>query len=52
MRMNEDGKTLRAMDLLVPGFVEIVGGSKREEREDVLRARMQEMNLNEEDYWW
>ena len=52
MRMNEDGKTVRAMDLLVPGVGEIVGGSQREEREDVLRARMQEMNLNEEDYWW
>ena len=50
--MNEDGKTVRAMDLLVPGVGEIVGGSQREEREDVLRARMQEMNLNEEDYWW
>ena len=52
MRMNEDGKTVRAMDLLVPGVGEIVGGSQREGREDVLRARMQEMNLNEEDYWW
>lgn len=52
MRMNEDGKTVRAMDLLVPGVGEIVGGSQREEREDVLRERMQEMNLNEEDYWW
>lgn len=52
MRMNEDGKTVRAMDLLVPGVGEIVGGSQREEREDVIRARMQEMNLNEEDYWW
>ena len=52
MRMNEDSKTVRAMDLLVPGVGEIVGGSQREEREDVLRARMQEMNLNEEDYWW
>lgn len=52
MRMNEDGKTVRAMDLLVPGVGEIVGGSQREEREDVLRERMQELNLNEEDYWW
>ena len=52
MRMNEDSKTVRAMDLLVPGVGEIVGGSQREEREDVLRARMQEMNLNVEDYWW
>lgn len=52
MRMNEDGKTVRAMDLLVPGVGEIVGGSQREEREDVLRERMKELNLNEEDYWW
>lgn len=52
MRMNEDGKTVRAMDLLVPGVGEIVGGSQREEREDVLLERIKEMNLNEEDYWW
>lgn len=52
MRMNEDGKTVRAMDLLVPGVGEIVGGSQREEREDVLLERMKELNLNEEDYWW
>lgn len=52
MRMNEDGKTVRAMDLLVPGVGEIVGGSQREERYDVLLERIKEMNLNEEDYWW
>ena len=52
MRMNEDGKTVRAMDLLVPGVGEIVGGSQREERHDVLLDRIKEMNLNEEDYWW
>ena len=52
MRMNEDGKTVRAMDLLVPGVGEIVGGSQREEREDVLLQRIQEMGLKEEDYWW
>ncbi|EPZ59213.1 asparagine--tRNA ligase [[Clostridium] sordellii ATCC 9714] len=52
MRMNEDGKTVRAMDLLVPGVGEIVGGSQREERHDVLLERIKEMNLNEEDYWW
>ncbi|OJT73551.1 asparagine--tRNA ligase, partial [Clostridioides difficile] len=52
MRMNEDGKTVRAMDLLVPGVGEIVGGSQREEREDVLLDRINEMGLREEDYWW
>ncbi|MCC0684572.1 asparagine--tRNA ligase [Clostridioides sp. ZZV15-6383] len=52
MRMNEDGKTVRAMDLLVPGVGEIVGGSQREEREDVLLDRIHEMGLREEDYWW
>lgn len=52
MRMNEDGKTVRAMDLLVPGVGEIVGGSQREERYDVLLDRIKEMGLKEEDYWW
>ncbi len=52
MRMNEDGKTVRAMDLLVPGVGEIVGGSQREEREDKLLERIEEMGLNKEDYWW
>jgi asparaginyl-tRNA synthetase len=52
MRMNDDGKTVRAMDLLVPGVGEIVGGSQREEREDVLLAKIDEMGLNKEDYWW
>ena len=52
MRMNEDGKTVRAMDLLVPGVGEIVGGSQREERYDKLLDRINEMGLNEEDYWW
>ena len=52
MRMKEDGKTVRAMDLLVPGVGEIVGGSQREEREDKLLARIEEMGLNKEDYWW
>lgn len=52
MRMNEDGKTVRAMDLLVPGVGEIVGGSQREERYDVLLDRIHEMGLNEKDYWW
>ena len=52
MRLNDDGKTVAAMDLLVPGVGEIIGGSQREERLDVLTARMKELNLNEEDYWW
>ena len=52
MRLNEDGKTVAAMDCLVPGIGEIIGGSQREERLDVLKARMAELNLNEEDYWW
>ena len=52
MRMNDDGKTVAAMDLLVPGVGEIIGGSQREERLDVLRARMAELDLKEEDYWW
>ncbi len=52
MRLNDDGKTVAAMDLLVPGVGEIIGGSQREERIDVLTARMKELNLKEEDYWW
>ncbi|MDQ0150228.1 asparagine--tRNA ligase [Eubacterium multiforme] len=52
MRMNDDNKTVAAMDLLVPGIGEIIGGSQREERLDLLKKRMSELNLNEEDYWW
>lgn len=52
MRLNDDGKTVAACDLLVPGVGEIIGGSQREERYDVLKARMDELNLKEEDYWW
>ena len=52
MRMNEDGKTVRAMDLVVPGVGEIIGGSQREERYDLLMDRIKECGLNEEDYWW
>ena len=52
MRLNDDGKTVAAMDLLVPGVGEIIGGSQREEREDVLLARMKECGLKEQDYWW
>ena len=52
MRLNDDGKTVAAMDLLVPGVGEIIGGSQREERLDVLTARMAELGLDEKDYWW
>lgn len=52
MRANDDGKTVTAMDLLVPGIGEIVGGAQREERLDVLQANMKNHNLSEEDYWW
>ena len=52
MRVNDDGKTVRAMDVLVPGVGEIIGGSQREERLDVLEARMEEQHLNPDDYWW
>lgn len=52
MRANDDGKTVTAMDLLVPGIGEIVGGAQREERLDVLQSNMVQHNLSEEDYWW
>ena len=52
MRVNDDGNTVAAMDLLVPGIGELIGGSQREERYDVLTARLHEMGLNPEDYWW
>lgn len=52
MRMNEDGKTVAAMDILAPGIGEIIGGSQREERLEQLDARMDQMGLNKEDYSW
>jgi len=52
MRQNDDGKTVAALDLLVPGIGEIIGGSQREERMEKLLARIKEMKLNEEDYKW
>lgn len=52
MRLNDDGKTVAAMDLLVPGIGEIIGGSQREERYDVLLNRMNELGLSPDDYWW
>ena len=52
MRLNDDGKTVAATDMLVPGVGELIGGSQREERMDVLLKRMEELGLKEEDYWW
>ncbi len=52
MRQNADGKTVAAMDVLAPGIGEIIGGSQREERLDVLDARIAEMGLHAADYWW
>ena len=52
MRLNDDGKTVAAADCLVPGIGEIIGGSQREERLDVLTERMAQLGLKEEDYWW
>jgi asparaginyl-tRNA synthetase len=52
MRVNDDGRTVRAMDVLVPRVGEIIGGSQREERADVLEARMREQGLDPQNYWW
>ena len=52
MRLNDDEKTMRAMDILLPGIGEIIGGSQREERLDFLQDRIKEMGFNEDDYWW
>ncbi|KGQ67090.1 asparagine--tRNA ligase [Gallibacterium anatis] len=52
MRLNDDGKTVAAMDVLAPSIGEIIGGSQREERLEVLDKRMDEMGLKKEDYWW
>lgn len=52
MRLNEDGKTVRAMDILFPGIGEIVGGAQREERLDVLKEKMAALNIPEEELWW
>jgi asparaginyl-tRNA synthetase len=52
MRLNDDGKTVRAMDVLVPRVGEIIGGSQREERLDVLAERMKEQHLDAAAYWW
>ena len=52
MRLNDDGRTVAACDLLVPGVGEIIGGSQREERYDVLKQKIQDMDMDEKDYWW
>lgn len=52
MRLNEDGKTVRAMDILFPGIGEMVGGSQREERLDVLKAKMKALDIDEKELWW
>lgn len=52
MRLNDDQKTVAAMDLLVPGVGEIVGGSQREERIEILDKRLDELQMNKEEYWW
>ena len=52
MRLNEDQKTVRAMDVLFPGIGEIVGGSQREERYDVLKQKMKAMDISEEELYW
>ncbi|HHX18778.1 MAG TPA: asparagine--tRNA ligase, partial [Clostridium sp.] len=52
MKLNDDNNTVAAMDLLVPGVGEIIGGSQREENIEILEQRMKELNLNKEDYWW
>ena len=52
MRLSEDKKTVRAMDVLFPGIGEIIGGSQREERLDILQKRINEMGIDEKELWW
>ena len=52
MRLNDDGKTVAAADCLVPGIGEIIGGSQREERLEVLERRIKELDMDPESYWW
>jgi asparaginyl-tRNA synthetase len=52
MKLNDDGKTVRAMDILVPGVGELIGGSQREENFEKLSRRMEEMKMDPKDYWW
>ena len=52
MRMNDDNRTVAAVDVLVPGIGELIGGSQREERLDRLAARMEELHMDVDSYWW
>ena len=52
MKLNDDGKTVAAMDVLFPGIGEIIGGSQREDKFDVLKAKMDDMNVDVEELWW
>ena len=52
MKLNEDGETVRAMDVLLPKLGEIIGGSQREENYDILLKRLKDSNLDPEEYWW
>ena len=52
MRVNDDDKTVAAMDVLFPGIGEIIGGSQREERYDILKSRIEELGIDHEDVWW
>ena len=52
MRLNDDGKTVRAMDILFPGIGEIVGGSQREERYEVLKQKIADLGMDEQTLWW
>ena len=52
MRVNDDGKTVAAMDMLVPGVGELIGGSQREERLDILLESYEKFGLDPKDYWW
>ena len=52
MRMNDDNKTVAAMDILMPGIGEVIGGSQREERLDYLTKRMNDMNISKDELWW
>ena len=52
MKLNDDGKTVKAMDILFPGIGEIVGGSEREERHDVLEQKIKDQNIPMESVWW
>ena len=52
MKLNDDGKTVAASDLLAPGIGEIIGGSQREDNLEILQSKIKDLNMHEEDYWW